>query len=64
MLLFPTGGGRYSGPLAALSDILAKQGPSALMRGWLANYTRLGPQTTIAFLVAEQLRSMAGLPRL
>ena len=30
-------------------------------QGWSANYLRLGPQTLITFLVAEQLRSFMGL---
>jgi len=35
-------------------------GPRALMRGWLPNYARLGPQSFIALLVYDWLRALAG----
>lgn len=34
------------------------------MRGWSANYVRLGPQTVITLLTAEQLRKLTGLGQL
>ena len=34
------------------------------MRGWGANYLRLGPQTVITFVALEKFRSMAGLDTL
>ncbi len=37
------------------------EGLRGLMRGWSANYARLGPQTVTIFIVAEQLRKLAGL---
>lgn len=37
-------GSRYSGPGDCLRSILAAEGPRGLMKGWTANYARLGPQ--------------------
>ena len=50
-----------SGVLATLTDMMKQEGPGALLKGWLANYARLGPQTLITFLAAEQLRRLFGL---
>ncbi|KAL6757840.1 mitochondrial carrier domain-containing protein [Haematococcus lacustris] len=57
-------GDRYSGALRAAADILRREGPRGLLSGWVANYTRLGPQTMVTFLVAERLRVLAGLDSL
>ena len=38
------GGSRFSGPGACLRSILRSEGPRGLMKGWTANYARLGPQ--------------------
>lgn len=57
-------GPEAGGPLACAAELLRREGPGGLMKGWSANYARLGPQTVITFVVAEQLRSMAGLAAL
>jgi len=44
--------------------VLAADGPAGLMRGWTANYVRLGPQTVITFIALEKLRGLAGLDSL
>jgi len=31
------------------------------MRGWSANYCRLGPQTVITFVALEQFRKLGGM---
>lgn len=49
------------GPVATAGNIFAREGMRGLYKGWTANYARLGPQTTITFLVLEKLRSIAGL---
>ena len=37
---------------------------SGLMRGWSANYVRLGPQTVITFIALEKFRAVAGMTSL
>lgn len=54
-------GGRFRGPLHCAAAIVAAEGPSALLKGWVANYARLGPQTLLTFVAVEQLRRWAGL---
>jgi solute carrier family 25 uncoupling protein 8/9 len=49
------------GAVAAFRDVLAREGPRGFMRGWTANYIRLGPQTVITFVALEQFRKLAGL---
>lgn len=62
------GGGERSGarmgPLQCARALAAEHGAAAFARGFLANYARLGPQTVVTFLVAEQLRRLAGLQAL
>jgi solute carrier family 25 uncoupling protein 8/9 len=41
--------------------ILRREGPRGLMRGWTANYVRLGPQTVITFVALEKFRALAGM---
>ena len=69
----PGGGGRLrggrfrpglAGAADALAAVLRRDGPRGLMRGWGANYLRLGPQTVITFVALEKFRSMAGLDTL
>ncbi|CAG9465751.1 unnamed protein product [Pedinophyceae sp. YPF-701] len=55
------GGRRGAGPLESALGILRAEGPRGLLRGWAASYVRLGPQTAITFLAAEQLRRLAGM---
>lgn len=47
------GGSRYSGPLDCLRSILRTEGARGLMKGWTANYARLGPQVE---LLGRQMR--------
>lgn len=54
-------GGAFSGPFECLIDIVKQDGIRGLFRGWTANYARLGPQTTITFVLLEQLRTLTGL---
>jgi len=45
-------------------DVYRRHGLRGFMIGWNASYIRLGPQTTIIFVVAEFLRKIAGLQSL
>ncbi|MDB9925294.1 solute carrier family 25 protein [bacterium] len=49
---------------AAARNVLQKEGPLGFMRGWSANYVRLGPQTVITFVALEQFRRIAGMTAL
>ena len=60
-ILGSVGGKKFSGPLQCASDILAREGARGLLKGWTANYIRLGPQTTVVFVVLEKLRQWHGL---
>ncbi|XP_078179230.1 mitochondrial substrate carrier family protein isoform X1 [Carex rostrata] len=42
-------------------QVVASEGMGALYKGGFATFARLGPQTTITFLVYEQLRKLAGI---
>lgn len=55
------GGNKYSGPMAAAADILRTDGPRGFFKGWVANFSRLGPQTVLTFLANEALRSAMGM---
>jgi solute carrier family 25 uncoupling protein 8/9 len=44
--------------------VYRQHGLSGFMRGWTANYARLGPQTVVTFLCAEKLRHLMGLKSL
>ena len=50
-----------SGVAHCARGILAREGARGFLRGWSANYFRLGPQTCITFVVYERLRLWAGL---
>lgn len=50
-----------NGALAAAKRVLRKEGPRGFMRGWSANYCRLGPQTVITFVALEQFRKLGGM---
>ena len=52
------------GAAEAARDVLRREGPRGFMRGWTANYLRLGPQTVITFVALEQLRKLAGMDAL
>ncbi|ACO63300.1 mitochondrial carrier family [Micromonas commoda] len=53
-----------AGAADAFVAVWRRDGPRGLMRGWGANYLRLGPQTVITFVALEKFRSMAGLDTL
>jgi solute carrier family 25 (mitochondrial uncoupling protein), member 8/9 len=59
--MFAAGG---EGVIASAAALMREGGVAVLFRGWLANYARLGPQTLITFLAAEQLRKLFGLSAL
>jgi solute carrier family 25 uncoupling protein 8/9 len=61
--MFMAGGGA-GGPLAVARRIGRAHGAAGFLRGFAANYARLGPQTVVTFTVAEQLRRLAGLQAL
>ncbi|KAI4301335.1 hypothetical protein L6164_034623 [Bauhinia variegata] len=42
-------------------QVLRTEGPRALYKGGFAIFARLGPQTTITFILCEELRKLAGL---
>ena len=44
--------------------IVREDGPFGLFKGWTAQYLRLGPQTTVIFVIMEQLRRLSGLDAL
>eukprot|EP00475_Leptophrys_vorax_P039187 TRINITY_DN7035_c0_g1_i1.p1 TRINITY_DN7035_c0_g1~~TRINITY_DN7035_c0_g1_i1.p1 ORF type:complete len:321 (-),score=84.25 TRINITY_DN7035_c0_g1_i1:43-1005(-) len=51
------GGGKT---LQCFKDLIAQEGAMGVFKGWVPNYTRLGPQTLIIFMVYEQLRKLIG----
>lgn len=53
-----------SGMWATAVAIASQEGPRAFMKGWFANWARMGPQTTITFMMAEALRNAAGMQKL
>jgi len=48
--------------LACARDMAVYEGPAGFLRGWTANYTRLGPHTVLVFVFFEQLHSVFGNP--
>ncbi|KAK9822412.1 hypothetical protein WJX74_003136 [Apatococcus lobatus] len=56
-------GGAHKGQnvLQCAAAIVKRNGPKGLLRGWTAQYIRLGPQTTVIFVVMEPLRKLSGL---
>lgn len=38
--------------------IVKSEGPTALFKGWLPAFLRLGPHTIVTFIVLEQLKVM------
>ncbi len=66
MLLFMLDAGRqkYRSVLNCAVVIVKEDGPFGLFKGWSAQYMRLGPQTTVIFVVMEELRQLSGLEAL
>jgi solute carrier family 25 protein 34/35 len=46
----------YSGPLDCFLKTVRTEGVSALQKGWVAQYLRLGPHTIIMLLTMEELK--------
>ncbi|KAK9863634.1 hypothetical protein WJX84_011828 [Apatococcus fuscideae] len=59
-------GGVHKGQsvLQCAAAIVKRDGMRGLLRGWTAQYVRLGPQTTVIFVVMEPLRKLSGLDAL
>lgn len=53
--------GSYRNGFHCAYQVVFTEGPQALYKGGLAIFARLGPQTTITFLVCEKLREVAGM---
>ncbi|KAF9623163.1 hypothetical protein IFM89_037744 [Coptis chinensis] len=53
--------GSYKNGFHCGYKVMLTEGPLALYKGGFAIFARLGPQTTITFLVCEKLRELAGL---
>ncbi|KAL2238930.1 UNVERIFIED_CONTAM: hypothetical protein Sindi_1084700 [Sesamum indicum] len=45
-------------------QVLLTEGPRGLYKGGFAIFARLGPQTTLTFILCEKLRELAGLKAL
>lgn len=56
--------GSYKNGLHCAYQVLLTEGPRGLYKGGFAMFARLGPQTTITFILCEQLRGLAGLKAL
>lgn len=53
--------GSYKTGFHCAYQVLLTEGPRGLYKGGLAIFARLGPQTTITFILCEKLRTLAGL---
>ncbi|KAJ6873528.1 mitochondrial substrate carrier family protein ucpB isoform X1 [Populus alba x Populus x berolinensis] len=53
--------GSYKNGFHCAYQVMLKEGPRALYKGGFALFARLGPQTTITFILCEELRKLAGL---
>lgn len=53
---------QYRGAFHALRTIVRQEGLRALLKGWLPNFSRQGPQTVILLFVAESLRRVLDMP--
>jgi hypothetical protein len=52
----------YRGTFHAFTTIVANEGWTALLKGWVPNFSRQGPQTVIMLFVAERMRTWLGMP--
>jgi len=50
------GGDKFTGPLHCLTDLVRREGVRGLFKGWLPNYCRLGPQTSITLVMVRHRR--------
>lgn len=53
--------GNYKNGFHCAYQVTLTEGPRALYKGGFATFARLGPQTTITFILLEKLREFAGL---
>ncbi|XP_076932662.1 uncharacterized protein LOC143598296 [Bidens hawaiensis] len=53
--------GAYKNGFHCAYKVLITEGPRGLYKGGFAIFARLGPQTTITFVLCEKLRELAGL---
>nr|XP_028945071.1 mitochondrial substrate carrier family protein ucpB isoform X2 [Malus domestica] len=53
--------GNYKNGFHCAYQVMLTEGPRGLYKGSLATFARLGPQTTITFILCEKLRELAGL---
>ncbi|KAA3471394.1 Mitochondrial substrate carrier family protein ucpB [Gossypium australe] len=53
--------GSYKNGFHCAYQVLYTEGPRGLYKGGFAIFARLGPQTTITFILCEKLRKLAGL---
>ncbi|RIA81342.1 mitochondrial carrier domain-containing protein [Glomus cerebriforme] len=44
--------------LQVLTNIISKEGPLALFKGWVPAFVRLGPHTVVTFMVLEQIKNL------
>eukprot|EP01119_Soliformovum_irregulare_P014121 TRINITY_DN3835_c0_g1_i1.p1 TRINITY_DN3835_c0_g1~~TRINITY_DN3835_c0_g1_i1.p1 ORF type:complete len:309 (-),score=43.53 TRINITY_DN3835_c0_g1_i1:68-994(-) len=50
----------YKGPLDCFIKIITREGPHALMKGWVPNYARLGPHFILSLPLNEFFRRLFG----
>jgi solute carrier family 25 uncoupling protein 8/9 len=63
--MFISGKGKKLSAKEAVMEVVNEYGAvRGAMRGFTANYIRLGPQTMVTFVVAEELRKWFGLESL
>ena len=55
---------KYGSVAQCAVNIVKEDGPFGLLKGWSAQYMKLGPQPTVIFVVMEQLRRRSGLDAL
>lgn len=53
--------GSYKNGFHCAYQVVCTEGPRALYKGGFAVFARLGPQSTITFILCEKLRELAGL---
>ncbi|XP_021865213.1 uncharacterized protein [Spinacia oleracea] len=61
MLQRESSGGNYKNGFHCAYQVMRTEGPLALYKGGFTIFARLGPQTTITFILCEKLRELSGL---
>jgi len=49
---------KYTGPIDCFIQTVKREGITALQKGWLAQYARLGPHTILTFIFLEQIKAL------